>query len=211
MKIYYLLIPAALTAGFFAINSKTTISQTPQAFAEEYLTNVKTKGKEMDNKDICRAAGGGRFYSLDPLTSYTIKQVTPKKFSDLEYYELTADVTTTLMQGGTPQRQEGEQTSRAGQLSNGTWGPIITYLPGKSIYPPVPVNTITLEIWKSDDYYEKHKLKYPGITREYISKNPHCIAYPRNWSNSVNGQYMSVGVLDDFVKDFALTEGGIAD
>jgi hypothetical protein len=199
MKIYYLLIPAALIAGFFAINSKTTISQTPQAFAEEYLANVKTKGKEMDRKEICRKGeiGGGLFYSLAPLTSYTIKQVTPKKFSDLEYHELTADVTTTLMQGGIPQRQESEEMSKAGQLPNGTWGPIVTHTIGQSIYPPVPVNVITLQIWKSDDYYKKHKLKYPGVTREYISKNTYCFAYPKNWSNSVNGKYVSAGVLSD--------------
>jgi hypothetical protein len=211
MKIYYLLIPVALIAGFFAANSKT-ISQTPQAFAEEYLAKIKTKGKEMDNKGICREVGG-RFYSLAPLTSYTIKQVMAKNFSDLEYHELNADITTSLTQGGTPQRQEGEQISQGGRLSdgNGTWGTIVTYLPGKSIYPPVPVNSITLEIWKSDDYYEKHKLKYPGVTRDYISKNLYCIAYPRNWSNSVNGQWMPVGALDDLVKGFALTEGGVVD
>jgi hypothetical protein len=207
MKIYYLIIPAALIAGFIVANSK---SQTSQAFAEEYLATVKAKGKEINNKGICREVGG-RFYALDPLTSYTIKQITPKKISDLEYYELTADVTTTMTQGGIPQRQEGEQISQAGQLSNGTWGPIVTNLPGKTIYPPVPVNSITLEIWKSDDYYEQHKLKYPGVTRGYISKNSYCIAYPKNWSNSVNGQYMPAGELNDLVKGFALTEGGVAD
>jgi hypothetical protein len=221
MKIYYLLIPVALSAGFFTITSKTTISQTPQAFAEEYLANVKTKGQEMDRKEICRKGemGGGLFYSLAPLTSYTIKQVIPKKSRDLDYHELTADVTTTLTQGGVPQRQESETTYKAGQLSNGTWGPIASHSIGKSIYPPVPVNVITLQIWKSDDYYKKHKLTFPGITRELISKNTYCIAYPRNWSNSIHGKYisagelsdLSVGILNEYEGKFGTEAGIMAD
>lgn len=190
MKIQYLLVPVALSAGFLALKPKD-ISQTPQAFAEEYLTKVKTQGEAMDRKEICREFNG-RFHSLAPLTSYTIKQVSPKQINGLDYHEITADITTTLTQGGIPQYQKGGLISRDGQSSYGTYKPIITQLPGEYTYPPLPVNLITLEIWKSDDYYKSHKLKYFGITRDYISKNPYCVAYPKNWSSSVHGQYVPV-------------------
>jgi hypothetical protein len=117
------------TLPFLSLFFLAGCSQTPTSLVENYFAKLKNGETSAAKKQLCSLTYNDSI--AIPLTSYTLGSAQPKFKDSVKYYEVDATVSTTYKQGGTPYTNQSEE----------------------QVYPAVPITKMTIEVWKSDDFF----------------------------------------------------------
>jgi hypothetical protein len=156
---------------------------TPNSLVADHFEKLKRKEIEVAKQQLCSIAQsyiGG----VIPLDSYSLKNPSFKRQGSLEYYEVSAAVQTPVKQGGTPYLEKYQEPltgitiqapvtiarqspiSVEGQNYPSFNGPVVyetreqttTIAPRfkeKLVYPEASITEVTVEVWKSEDFYNQ--------------------------------------------------------
>jgi hypothetical protein len=145
-------------------------SQTPTSLVDNYFAKLKNGETSAAKKQLCSLTYNDSI--AIPLTSYTLGSAQPKFKDSVKYYEVDATVSTTYKQGGTPYTKQSkdpfsgmtfpttntfqQRTPDGGYGATVTIGSTITTpdrIVEEQVYPAVPITKMTIEVWKSDDFF----------------------------------------------------------
>lgn len=156
---------------------------TPNSLVADHFEKLKRKEIEVAKQHLCSIAQSNTG-GVIPLDSYSLKNPRSKRQGSIEYYEASATVQTPVKQGGTPHLEKYQEPltgitiqapvtiARRSPMSvegsnypsfNGpevyeTREQTTTIAPRfkeKLIYPEAPITEVTVEVWKSEDFYNQ--------------------------------------------------------
>jgi hypothetical protein len=142
----------------------TGCGTTPKSLVDKHLSYLKDRKISTAEKQLCskeHSRNGG----VIPIESFKLQPPRTKLNGSLTYHEATATVKTAVKQAGSPNKIEyedpfsGSVYRKTVTLQDGTTREMQQTYPKRSTfkteYPEAPITQITVEIWKSDDFYDR--------------------------------------------------------